>query len=257
MPNLQPKPSIGGQESAYSVVEEHGVPAWDSDTANKSKWWSGGDTYTGFYYSVVGQTIYIQYGKNASGWAGTRFFKQSYSIQNEVVNSDNSIDADIIFNTAYVRSYRTDYYISGVPLKTQIKINDQVIGEYTGVTGDTFSLNINPNPLTVHVHIAPTASSQNTILKCITIYTAGTFPNASYSAGWTFYNPLAPSYLPGQVRKDGSFKTVNVTGGYLKVRKNGQFENTPKDNIPEAGMANKGHTRVYKTDAFRQAKRYE
>ena len=251
---LQARVKIGGQQSAYKVVEESGVPAWLNDNANKGTWWSGGDTYTGFYFSVVNSSLYIQYGKNASGWAGTRFISQSFEVQNERLNNDGSVDADLLFTFGNFNGYRTDYMTSPVPVVHQLQLNGQTIASYNGTTGDNFSVNINPNPITIHVNVPPQGETGQALTHYAITYPTGIFPNAQFETGFSFYNPTPPNYLPGATVRNGWQSENN--NGYLRVMKSQRWVDRPAENASTQNQPNTGHTRVYRNGTYCQARKY-
>lgn len=251
---LQARARIGGQQSAYKVVEEQGVPAWFNDNPNKANWWSGGDTYTGFYFSIVNNWLYIQYGKNASGWAGTRFVSQQYEITNEKLLDDGSVEADLIFTFGNFNGYRTDFFTGGVPVQHQLSLNGNNIASYSGSTGDSFSVGINPNPVTVHVVVPPQTETGEATTHYNITYPTGIFPNASLEMGFSFYNPTEPNYVPGATVRNGW--QSNNNNGYLRVMKSQRWLEIPKESNYTQNQPNTGHTRVFRNGAYNQARKY-
>lgn len=250
---LTPRVHIGGQSSKYKIVNKgSSVPPWYPNY-EKSNWWSGGDTYTGYYYSVHGNQLFIQYGKNAEGWAGTRFFEQSYEIKNEKVDEFNNVEADIIYTFSNFETFRTDFFASGVPVKFEMKLGDQLIATYTGETGSRATMKPK-SPVTVHVKLAPQQKTSSTTLRQDTTYTTGIFPNASMYVGFDFFNPLPATYVAGETFRKSWIS--NNKNGYNKVYKNNSWSTGYVENNVTQNQANKGHTRVYKNNTFRQAKRY-
>ena len=59
-----------GSSGIYSAVQHNAVPAWYTNgVENKANWWGPGtDVNEAFYWSLVGNHAFIQYGKNLSGW---------------------------------------------------------------------------------------------------------------------------------------------------------------------------------------------
>lgn len=255
---IQYEPIIEFNDNYKIVFEGHDPAPWANDPANKALWWSGGDEMTGFYYSFddVNHKMWVQYGKNASGWAGTRFFIIDYSDMAEIVNPDNSVNFELEIDVQLIASYRTDFYIAGVPVHNDFYIGNYKIAEYTGLTGDNYSLTPSPNPLYINVTLLPNHyTTHETSIKMDNIYTAGTYPNATMTVGMRYSNPLMPGYKPGAVYKNGDFKAINA-GGFQKSFKNGDFQELPMLNISSMNQPNSGHTRVFKNGDYKQAKKY-
>ena len=108
-----------GSSGVYTAVQHSEVPAWYTNgVENKANWWGGPNTDVNeaFYWSLVGNHAFIQYGKNHSGWAGCRFIDESLTWTNERQNPDGSVDCDVTVDVGQYGGRRTDYFKGNVPV---------------------------------------------------------------------------------------------------------------------------------------------
>ena len=152
-----------GSSGVYSAVQYNEVPAWYTNgVENKANWWGPGtDVNEAFYWSLVGNHAFIQYGKNLSGWAGCRFIDETLTWTNERQNPDGSVDCDVTVDIGQYGGRRTDYFVGNVPVVHSIKIGNQVVATYSGGTGDGFNVPANPGRITSHITVAPQSYSDN------------------------------------------------------------------------------------------------
>lgn len=239
-----------GSNSRYTAVEESGVPAWNSDYNNYSNWWGGGDTYTGFYWSLVGNTAYIQYGKNAEGWAGTRFISETLTWTNEVANDDGSVSCDVTVDVSNFRGKVTQYIKGPVPVVHTLTIGGQTVVTYSGGTGDTFDVAPVTPRITKHITIPSESYAEGVQLVFHAHYPTGIFPDAEFLCGITLYNPTPPSYIPMATRR-GSWLSLNDHSGHILIRQGG-WQNKSKENFSTQRQPNSGHNRIRRSGTWLQ-----
>ena len=243
-----------GSGSAYSAVEEHGVPAWyTGGVDNKGNWWGGPNTpeMEGFYWSLVDNRAYIQYGKNRSGWAGTRFASESLTWTNEVMNDDGSVSCDVTVDVGQYQGRTTDYIIGSVPVVHTLMVGNQTVATYSGGTGDNFDVAGNPSRVTKHITVGPQSYSDDVQLYFNAHYPTGIYPDAHFTAGLTLYNPTEPSYIPMAARKNSTWNSLNDHGGHILIRQNG-WQNKSKELFATQRQANRGHNRIRRNGEWLQ-----
>lgn len=241
-----------GSNSRYTAVEEQGIPAWETQWNNSySSWWSGGDTYTGFYFSVVNNTAYIQYGKNATGWAGTRFITETVTWTNEQMNNDGSVTCDVTVDLENFRGHVTEYVINPVPVVHTLTLNGTTVMQYSGSTGDTFDVAPIVPRTTARITVAPQQYSDAIELVFHAHYPTGIFPDANIIAGVTLYNPTVPSYIPMATRKDGHWLNLSDNSGHILIRQNG-WQDRSLELFASAKQPNQGHNRIRRNNQWLQ-----
>lgn len=235
-----------GSSGVYTAVQHSEVPAWYTNgVENKANWWGGPNTDVNeaFYWSLVGNHAFIQYGKNQSGWAGCRFIDETLTWTNERQNSDGSIDCDVTVDIGQYGGRRTDYFTGNVPVVHTIKIGNQVVATYSGGTGDGFNVPANPGRITSHITVAPQSYSDTVQLYFDVHYPTGIFPDAHFAAGITLYNPTPPAYIPMSTRKNGKWLNLNDHGGHISIR-HGNWQDRSKELYTTQRQENQGHNRI-------------
>lgn len=226
------------------------IPPW-LENYQKSNWWflSGADNF--YTYSKVNETIYMQYGENKSGWATNRFFAQSYEVLSETLNADNSITATIVIYPLFLVARRTDYFIAGVSSHSTIKINNTMVYEHIGTSGDEYTLGSKPS-IEVTVTIPPESQSFATAMEFIQVYPNGEYQNTQTYAGITLVNPNKAQYIPMSTRKSATWKNLNDNRGHIKIRKSSAWIDKSLENNNTVLQTNQGKNRIRQTGNWKQ-----
>lgn len=243
---LQLTGRFDSQGGVYSAVDEHAVPAWSTGGVdNKGNWWGGPgtDENEAFYWSLIGNRGYIQYGKNHPGWAGCRFVDEVLTWTNEQQHEDGSVSCDVTVDVGHYNGRRTDYFRGNVPVVHTLKVGGQTIATYSGGTGDAFDVAPNPGRITTHITVGPQQYSDSIQLFMEIHYPTGIFPDAHFAAGLTLYNPTPPSYIPMATRKNGQWLNLNDHGGHILIR-HGGWQDKSKELFTTQRQENQGHNRI-------------
>lgn len=237
-----------GSHSDYTAVQQQGVPGWYPNGANdKANWWGGPNTpeREGFYWSIVENHAFIQYGKNRSGWAGVRFTDEQMTWTNEQQNNDGSVSCDVTIDVGDYHGRRTDYLRGSVPVVHTLIVGSQTVATYSGGTGDAFDVVANPRRVTKHITIAPQTYSDEIQLYLHVHYPTGIYPDAHFEAGMTLYNPTPPNYIPMATRKSGQWLNLNDHNGHILIR-HGGWQDRSKELSAHQREENQGHNRIRK-----------
>lgn len=250
---LQLKPNFKGA-SGYAAIEMPSPPGWaDNDVNTKSKWYYSSQENAFFLYHLENnKKFYIQIGMNRSDFASARFITETYDILNEHLNEDGSVSADIKITLSPFSGRLTNYAGGGVLVKMTMSFGDTVIGVYTGNTANPVDVRVNPNPITVHVKLAPQERAENTQLKFHYEYPNGNYTNSTMTLGGTIYNPTPPNYVPMAIRKSNNWKSLNKNHGFIQIRKGGTWQDKSKENKKTERQANHGHNRIRRSSSWLQ-----
>lgn len=250
---LQLKPSFKGG-SGYAAIQEPSPPGWaDNDVYTKSKWYySNQDNAFFFYHMQDNRKFYIQVGMNRSDFASARFITETFEILNEHKNDDGSVDADIKITLSPFTGQRTDYAgTTGVSVVMNLYIGSTRVGGYTGNTAQPSTSPISPNPVTVHVKLAPQEQAESTQLKFVYNYPNGEYDSSTLLVGAVIYNPTPPQYVPMSIRKN-EWKSLNKNNGFIKIRKSSSWVDMSKENNNTMRQPNQGHNRIRRGGAWLQ-----
>lgn len=213
MANLQKTPFV----SSGTLRNFNGIPQWLNNWANS---WSLnlGDN-VGYGYSENGNTIYLQYGENAIGWASIRYWAYTLEIIEETLNSDNSITAKIVVTPLFWETTEGPSRAGGYAVNYNIKVNGQVVWTYSGRTIDNIS-RPQANQITITTTIQPEAYFTGSLLELSVSYPNGEAPSSVSRMGYRLYNPN-PKYKPYAIRKNG-WKSLTI--GWFKRRMAGFWQ---------------------------------
>ena len=140
--------------------------------------------------------MYIQYGQNTSGWAGTRFFDEQVTISSQTENGDGSITVVGNVHLGPVGAYTTDFFKGNVSVHYTAKVNGQVVHVHDGGTGDQYLVNPGTVDIPFTVTISPQTESDVSSLTLDWVYPNREYPNLHFVAGIALYNPTPPTYIP-------------------------------------------------------------
>lgn len=247
-------------ESGWSNRNMGGLATWfDSDwTAmwnkfqNRTTWWYDGNA--DIFYGVNDNKACVQFGCDRSDYASARGFYQTINIQNEVVNSDNSIDADLSIGVSLIMGYKTTHSSAGYPAETSVRLGAHTLCSRTGNTIDSFRMDPNPVITNIHVHVPPQQKAQGTDLVYHTHYPTGVYPDSNIKLGLTVYNPLPPSYKPMSIRK-GTWKSLDDNNGFIRIRHGGNWQDKAEENATTSMHDNTGHNRIRRDSVWKQLPR--
>lgn len=216
---------------------------------NRSSWWY--DNSADILYGVNGNIACVQFGCDRSDYASARGFYQTIDISNEVINSDNSIDADVTIGVSLIMGYKTTHSQAGYPAVTTVSLGGTTLCSRTGNTIDTFTMNPNPVTTTKHVHVPPQQKAQGLDLIYHTHYPTGVYPDSPIKLGMTVYNPLSPAYKPMAIRK-GDWKSLEANNGFIRIRHSGNWEDKAEENSMTSLHDNTGHNRIRRGGLWKQ-----
>lgn len=260
MPTLQLRFDTSKLPSGYVYQKRTDFPKWanpsnggvwgDPIISNVDNWYSGGNTDVFLYQNATDS--YLQYGQNINTYATAKFFRFEYTITNEVINSDMSIDADVTVSADVFRSRQSKFATNGLKINNNVKIGSTQIASYSGTSADAYTISGNPNKITTHVHVPPSSYSSATSASFNTHYVNGEHPDLSFIIGSNLYNPLSGLYTPMKLKVNGQWITLNDTAKKIKIKKNGVWVDVPQENLSSQNAVNTGHNRRKKGGQYQQ-----
>ena len=183
------------------------VPQWyKNGTDDYSNWWSGGENDY-YFYSIKNDTVYIQYGQNATGWASTIFIVQTLDAK-ETTTNNNEIQVDGDITVEKLDSVVTQYAGAGVLAHTQVTLNGKTIKDSTGMTNEGSTLD-KPQTVSIKETIKPQGTSDSTQLTMKNSYPNGEYQNSSVTLGLTLKNPNLPQYIPMAIRLSDGWEELD------------------------------------------------
>lgn len=201
------------------------VPKWYQDGINDyGNWWRGSDD-TYYFYSVDGNTVYIQYGQNAEGWASTIFIVQTLDASEDTKGNTITVKGNIIVKM--LDSVVTEYAGAGVEAKTTVTLNGTTIKDSTGMTNEGSTLD-GEKTVSINETIDPQEKSNSTQLTMKNTYPNGEYPNSSVTLGLTLENPNLPQYIPMAIRLGDKWQELD--NGLLPNDDNNDDDNNDDDN---------------------------
>lgn len=225
---------------------------WDtqwSNFQNRSTWWY--DNTADILYGRNGQTCCVQFGCDRNDYASARGFFEKIWWSNEVVNSDNSVDADVTLFISNIMGYKTTHSQAGYPAETTITLAGQTVGHRVGNTIDNWTIPPDPCQITKHVHIPPSQTAEGIDLVYFTHYPTGVYPDSPINLGFSLYNPLPPAYKPMAIRK-GNWKSLDANNGFIKIRKSGNWQDKSEETNLTVLQENQGHNRIRRSGKWLQ-----
>lgn len=244
-------------EAGWSFVDKGQLANWfDNDWLvqwdkfqNRNNWWY--DDSHDIFYGIEGQTATVQFGLNRSDFASARGFHQKIGYKNEVINSDNSIDADVTVYVSCIMGYKTSMSQAGYPAETTITLGGQQIAYRTGNTIDNFYMDPNPFEIQKHIHVLPQQKAEGIDLVYFTHYPTGVYPDSPIKLGLTLFNPLPPAYRPMSIRQNG-WQSLDRNNGFIKIRKNNNWQDKSEESNLTALHENAGHNRIRRNNKWLQ-----
>lgn len=236
-------------EQSPSENKGNNEPTWLNNIDNKSTWYSGS---ANFFYNIVNDdTVYIQYGKNESGWASGRFFAQYVKIINETENTDGSISADVEFQTLFFKGRKSDFSVAGFDVIYTITVDD--IEQYN-FSGNTYADFDKPaqDKVIAPVTVQPQEESIQFTLKIKIEYPNGELSTQIINAGFSLFNPNPRTYRPMAIRKSGSWKDLDSNNGVIEIRKSGTWVDKSLENRDTSRQINEGKNRIRINGQWRQ-----
>lgn len=227
------------------------VPPWNKNYKDISSWYN--DANNNFYYNIVNnEDIYIQYGKNATGWAAARFLSQSLEIIEEKENSDGSITATIKVQAHFFRGRGNEVAQDGFFTRYDIRINNQVMYQFTGNSIDNFEHGQRP-AITFEVNVNPQQTNTQSAFRL-----SFTYPNNPelddniFTVGFGLFNPNQQTYVPMAIRKSGSWKDLETNNGKIKKRVGSSWQDYSNEDTTTSKEINKGKNRIRRSGNWRQ-----
>ena len=244
-------------ESGWSNRNMGGLASWfDNDwTAmfnkfkNRSTWWY--DDNADIFYGIQGTTACVQFGCDRSDYASVRGFFQTININNEVINNDGSIDADVTISVSLIMGYKTTASTAGYPVVTTVSLGGKTLCSRSGNTIDSFEMTPDPVVTTKRVHVPPQQKAQGLDLVYHTHYPTGVYPDSTIKLGLTVYNPIPPTYKPMSIRK-GNWKSLNDNNGFIRIRHGGNWQDKAEENATTSMYNNTGHNRIRRDGVWKQ-----
>lgn len=257
---IQLRPST----QAYNVHDKGtAVPAWYGDYANKNKWWydgvpASGNT-NGFYSTVTASATsvhtYLQYGQNTTGWAACRLFDQNVVVTSQTENADGSITVSGNVTVGAIATYRTDFFVAGVPVQFTVRVNGQVIHSHGGLTGDQYLELPNPQTVAFTTTVPALQESNVTTVQLDWVYPTHVYPDAHFVLGTALYNPTPPYYTPWAIMKNGQWKSLDANNGKFEIMKSGTWTDISNEVEPSGGV-NEGHNQIMKSGQWKKQSKF-
>ena len=186
------------------------APKWYSEgTDDVYNWWAD-DEGTEYFYSIDGNTIYIQYGQNKPDWASVIFIVEEVDYD-ETKNEDRSIDVEGEVTIKKLDSVTTNYANEGVRSKTTFTLNDEVIKETEGYSNESSELS-EPKTVKFSETIDPGDKSKSTQLKMENTYPDGEYNDVTVTMGMTLENKNKSQYIPMAIRINGNWRSLDQRG---------------------------------------------
>lgn len=263
MAKLQKVNTVSSDMENRVVYEGKGVARWFPDYTDINKWYHSPSIPTGekfFYYTDTDDDIYVQYGKNDTGWVSAKFFGQTVEIIEETLREeDNAIEATVRVNANFFNSKRNNFGSGGVRVKYTIKINNVVQYTFDGQTTSDFDNGSKPFQ-EFFVRIYPRETSTRTSMIMSINYPNGEFENRDLIVGFGLFNPNYPPepppepeyYVPMAIRKNGDWKCLNNNNGKIKRRINNIWVDKSEEDEDTERQVNKGKNRIRKSGSWRQ-----
>lgn len=224
------------------------VPSWYPDF-NISDWHY--DENTSYYYNTPSDDIYLQYGKNQQGWASARFWGQSVELLNEELLPNGTVRANVRVRANFFNGRRNDFAVAGFRVNYTVRVNGVIQYTFSGNTIDFFTNGAKAWE-TFTVDIPPETLSNRTALQINVSYPNGEYEDNEFYLGIGFYNPTKPSYKPMSIRKGNTWRTLNTSSGFIRIRKNGSWVNKSQENSGTINNINTGSNRIRKSGNWRQ-----
>jgi hypothetical protein len=216
---------------------------------NRNTWWL--DDSHDIFYGVQGDTATVQFGCDRSDFASARGFHQKIWYNNETINSDNSIDADVTVYVSCIMGYKTTHSQAGYPAETSVRLGGQTIAQRTGNTIDNFYMDPEPHQITKHIHVPPQQKATGIDLVYFTHYPTGVYPDSPIKLGLTLFNPLPAVYKPMALRKR-SWRSLDDNNGFITIRKGGNWEDKSEESNSTSLHENQGHNRIRRSGKWLQ-----
>lgn len=229
------------------------VPPWYPNYQDVNNWyWSSSDPPDyAFFFNDVGDDVYVQYGKNETGWASARFFGQTLKIieEQELPNGDIKVKVDVKAN--FFNGHKNNIATAGYAVKYTVKINNVVQYTFTGNTIDSFSHGSRPSQV-FEVTVKPQQTTTRTAMIVDIEYPNGEFPDRQLIVGFGLFNPNPVTYVPMSIRKSGSWKDLNSNNGKILIRKSSSWTDKSYENTETSRQENKGKNRIRRAGIWRQ-----
>lgn len=198
-------------DDAKIKKRENGKPQWYTDGTDSYRNWWGDDEETEYFYSIDGNTIYIQYGQNKPDWASAIFIIEEVDY-NETKNEDRSIDVEGEITIKKLDSVTTQYAGDGVRSKTTFTLNGEVIKESEGYSNKSSQLS-EPKSVKFSETIEPGDKSKSTKLKMENTYPDGEYNDVTVTMGMSLENENKSQYIPMAIRINGNWRSLDQRGG--------------------------------------------
>lgn len=261
MSTLQLKFDTSRLPNGYVYQERSDFPKWAnpdnggiwgaSVSGNVNNWYSSGNVDVFMYKNA--NNSYVQYGQNIASYATAKLFRFQYTILNETINSDMSIDADVEVWTDDLFSVKTNYAQNGLKINNNVKIGSQQIASYSGTSADAYVLQPNPRKITTHVHVPASSYSASTSASFNTTYPNKDHPDLSFIIGSNLYNPLSALYTPMDIKApNGQWVRLDDQNQNIQIKKNGVWTIVPKEQLATQNQLNTGNSRTKRGSNFQQ-----
>lgn len=250
---VQKKYVVNSDMQDRVLFKGNNIPTWYENYDDISSWYNSSTAPPdyAFFYNTVDDDVFIQYGKDASGWASGRFFGQTVKIldEEEHANGDLSVTVEVTANFFVGR--QNSIVQTGHPVIYNVKVNNKIQYNRTGNTVDNFTLGKREKQ-TFSVRIKPQETSTLTALLFEIKYPTGIFDDREIIIGIGLYNPNPPTYIPMATRKNGKWKDLNTNKGKILIRKGSNWIDKSEENVNTSKEENKGKNRIRKNGKWLQ-----
>lgn len=244
--------------SRPTMDKGEGTPAWAENGwmnwKDRNTWYSD-DGINFFYQTNKGtntEATFIQYGRNAVGWASVRFLQESIQIAEETPLENGSIRLRGNIRLPIFRGKETTTATAGWETYYKIKVNNVTMYDFTANSIDEF-MKSNSNKVDFDIIIPPEEYSSELLLDIsITYEPASGFDDNLFKVGVTFYNPNPKTYVPMAIRKSGTWKDLDSNNGKIRRRISGSWTDKSDENATTSRQANTGKNRIRRSGTWRQ-----
>lgn len=212
-------------------------------------WYNGNESF--FYNVVNNEDVFIQFGKDAQGWASARFYSETVEITNEEELENGTIIANIRVTPKYFKGFPNSVGSTGVRVEHDVFIGNDLIYSFRGNTRDSIDFGEKPSK-SMEVSITPQQTNSEGAFRIKVRYPDGEFTDGEMIVGIGLFNPNPLTYVPMAIRKSGVWKDFDRNNGKIKKRVNNIWRDFSEENLNTSKQVNKGKNRIRKSSNWKQ-----
>lgn len=228
-------------------------PTWFPNWKNISNWYF--ESGYSFCYNIVTtgdvDQIFIQYGRDDTGWASARFLSNSIVILDQEQQEDGTIKATVKTQSQFFNGRPNNQEVTGYTTNYLVKVNNVTQYQFTANSRDEFE-NGSKDEITFNITVPPQETNTQLSFEVSFIYPNGEVPNSEFTVGMGLFNPNPLSYIPMSIRKGGNWNDLNANNGKILIRQGSNWIDKSNENRETSRQVNKGHNRIRRGEQWRQ-----